>query len=112
MATFVGRGFDVFAPVFGNAGCDFIVQHPDGSVKRVQVKSTSKILPSGNYELQLRSVRANKTANVVKKFDSSKCDYLAVVIFEDGYPKHVEILEAHLYEGRSTATVGTDGLPV
>lgn len=109
MADFVGRGFDVFAPVFGNAGCDFVVQHPDGSVKRVEVKSTSYIRPSGSYTVQLRSIRHNKTQNNIRKFDSSRCDYLVVVMFDDGYPIGLDILDAKLFEGKSTATVKPSG---
>lgn len=108
IADFVGRGFDVYAPAFGNATCDFIVQAPDGSLKRVEVKSTSTLLKSGKYQVQLRSVRSNKTKSVVKKFDSSKCDYLVVYIVPE---RSLVILDAKDFDGRSTIDVSVHSEP-
>ena len=99
MTWFVEMGYDVFAPVYGNAECDFIGMK-DGRVKRVQVKCTNYLQKSGKYQVELKSTRSNKTANVIKKFDASLCDYL-VVYFEP--LDALGLYRADVFDGKTAA---------
>lgn len=68
----------VFSQISGKAPFDLIAWK-DGVTKTISVKSTSR-KKGHSYEVELRSTRHNKTRTVVKKFDSSLCDILAVYI--------------------------------
>lgn len=98
---FVRLGYDVYMPTFGNGQCDMIVLK-DGSVSRVEVKSTQSRQASGKYAVQLKSVRPNKTANIINNFDGSRSDILAVHVVPTG---RVHLLKSMDFDGRAQVTV-------
>ncbi len=79
----IKNNFDVFSSISGKSKVD-IVAIKDNIVFRFQVKSCNYINKYGTYEIQLKSVRPNRTENVIHKFDGLSCDILAVYcIFHD-----------------------------
>ncbi|AFB83913.1 hypothetical protein F404_gp056 [Vibrio phage pVp-1] len=77
-AYFAALGYYVFSDDSGNSPVDFLVMK-DGIVKKVQVKSTrGRNKADTGWEVQLKSVRTNKTANKVKHFDNTAQDFLFV----------------------------------
>jgi len=60
---------------------DLVLDMGEGP-KRVQVKTT-KYKMYGNYVVQLKSVRPNRTKNVIHRLDKTTIDYL-YVLCEDG----------------------------
>ena len=71
--------FDVFPQLSGKAPFD-LVAHRDGYLLRVQVKGTSSRTRYGSYQVQLKSVRSNRTRNRITHFDPSQYDILAIYI--------------------------------
>ncbi len=57
-----------------------MISSKEGILYRIEVKSTLKRNKSGFYIIQLRSVRSNKTKNVVYPFDNSKIDLLGIYL--------------------------------
>ncbi len=74
---FCAKGMVVSLPLVDNQDYDLIVD--DGTLRKIQVKTTGVLAKSGNYEVQLKSVRSNTTTNRVVPFDSSKVDYVFVL---------------------------------
>jgi len=75
----VESGFDVFVQFSGKAPFDLVAGR-DGHLYRVQVKGTASQTPYGTYRVLLKSVRSNRTRNVIHHFDPSLCDILAIYI--------------------------------
>ncbi len=75
---FCSKGIVVSLPLVDNQDYDLIIDE-DGKLKKVQVKTTGTKSPSGNYEVQIKSVRSNKTINKIKSFDPNAVDYLFVL---------------------------------
>jgi hypothetical protein len=71
--------YHVFTQTSGKAPFDLIA-YKDGVIFRISVKGTSVIDKYGSYVVQIGSVRSNKTANNIVKFDFSTCDILAIYI--------------------------------
>lgn len=81
IARLTEERYHVFNQVTGKAPFD-LVAYKDGEMKRVSVKSIEKKNKDGNYTVQLKSVRSNKTSNKIVNFDNTSCDILAVYIAE------------------------------
>lgn len=81
-AALAEQHYDVFVGWGGKSVCD-LVAHKDGVLYRVQIKTTSTQATSGNWTVQIKSVRHNKTANVIHNFDASKCDMLAIYVLPE-----------------------------
>lgn len=84
-AAFAKLGYFVYTNKSGKATSDLIVEDQEGFLLRVEVKSSSTIHSNsyGNYiDVQLRSVRSNKTTNIIHNFDTTGIDILAVVCTE------------------------------
>jgi len=79
IAKLVENDFDVFIQSSGKAPFD-LVAYREGHLLRVQVKGTSSRTRYGVYQVQLRAVRSNRTANTIQYFDPSQCDVLAIYI--------------------------------
>lgn len=77
IATFSKLGYNVSVPIVDNQCYDLVIEK-DGTLYKVQVKTTKQIAPSGNFVVELKRVRANKTSNVIHKFDNTECDYLFI----------------------------------
>ena len=78
MKHFLQNGYEVYSSISDNSEFDIIVSK-DGILKKVEIKSVNYIRGS-SYEVQLKSVRANKTSNKIRYFDSKRVDILAVFI--------------------------------
>ena len=80
MKEFIRNGFEVYLPLTDNTKYDMLV-HKDGVISRVECKSTDT-LPNknGEYIVQIKRVRSNKTRNVVYHFDNSEVEFLAIYI--------------------------------
>ena len=73
-------GYDVFMEVDGKSPFD-LVAHKDGELQRVEVKTTTRRSKyNTGWEVQLKSVRSNKTKNVIHNFSTENCDILVVYI--------------------------------
>ena len=71
--------FHVFIQTTGKAPFDLVV-YKDGYLYRVNVKTTQRLDKWGSWEVQIKSVRSNRTKNRVVPFDPLSCDVLAVYI--------------------------------
>lgn len=77
---FAKMGYEVYTPAIDNTTFDFLV-HKDGVIGRVEVKTTStRSKTNSGWSVQLKSVRPNRTENIIKTFDNTKVDYLCVYI--------------------------------
>ena len=81
IAYFVANGYIVSLPLNDNQAYDLIVDKE--GLQRVQVKTTGYKESKNNYTVQLKSTRANKNVNKVKKFDSTKSE-LVFILDRDG----------------------------
>ena len=92
------EGYFVYTNSSGKAEFDLIISK-EGKCFTVEVKTVSSLKTSslGDYfEVQLKSVRANKTENVIHKFDNTNIDFLAVVNVLDNtiFVKEAKLVEA------------------
>ena len=78
LAKLVESQFDVFVQFSGKAPFD-MVAHKCGQMFRVNVKGTTTKI-RGAYSLQVRDVRSNRTGNVVRHFNPTGCDVLAIYV--------------------------------
>jgi len=83
---FIENGFQVFKPLFTDGPVDLMLLSPDGRALKVEVKSCSK-RNKDFYSVELRSIRSNKTKNVIHSFDKDFYDFLAVYLVEDDVVK-------------------------
>ena len=73
----------VFTP-FGHSPDTDLVAIIDDQLVRVQVKTSTLFVKNGRYQVSLATRGGNQSWNrIVKRFSSSRCDYLFVLI-EDG----------------------------
>lgn len=79
LAKLTESGWYPFVDLSGKCPVD-ILAWKDNQIISVQVKSTATQAPSGKWVVQIGCVRPNRTGNVIKKFDSTAQDYLAVYI--------------------------------
>lgn len=75
---FLENGYEVFFQFDGKAPFDFIL-FKDNAFKTVSVKTTST-KTYGNWTVQLKSIRSNKTKNRIENFDNSIIDFLVIYI--------------------------------
>lgn len=81
VADLTVQDYDIFTQSSGKSPFDLIA-HKDGKILRVQVKSCGRKDSRGRFNVQLKSVRHNKTENKIIKFDPNSCDLLAIYLFE------------------------------
>lgn len=79
---FVANGYKVCIPLNDNQNYDLVVDR-DGALLKVQVKTTKRKAASGNYMVELRAIRPNKTENIIRPFDNKDVDLL-FMLQEDG----------------------------
>lgn len=78
---FTKRNWCVSIPVNDIQAYDLVVD--DGTdLKKVQVKTT-RFMPKGCYVVQLKSVRPNRTTNIIKQIDNTSFDYLFVLCADE-----------------------------
>lgn len=80
IAYYTKLGYHVFVQATGKAPFDLCV-YKDGQIKRINVKGTTqKTRSNSGYIVELKSVRANKTENKIKKLDPDSYDELFVFV--------------------------------
>ena len=71
-------GYSVSMPIFEDCHVDLHIQK-DGQVKRVQVKSSRSVAPSGNYEVSLVTSGGNTSwSGKVKRIDKNFVDLVFI----------------------------------
>ena len=100
-------GCFIFEDTSGKAPIDFIALTPDGVLKRVQVKSTRQVSPSGYAKVGIKTVRSNKTTNLIKGYDKYSCDILAVF---DVIKNKVHLLDSSKIEVTKEITLNPTNL--
>lgn len=92
----------VFMP-FGHSPDTDLVAIIDDQLVRVQVKTSTLFVKNGRYQVSLATRGGNQSWNrIVKRFSSSRCDYLFVLI-EDG---RQWFIPAEAVEGTTAIIVG------
>ena len=95
-------GTNVFIP-FGHSPDTDLVAEIDGRLVRVQVKTSSVLIRNGRYQVSLATRGGNRSwSGLVKRFSSSRCDYLFVLIV-DG---RQWFIPSEVVEGGSQIVVG------
>lgn len=79
LASLAESGWYPFVDISGKCPVD-IIAWKDGQTLTFQVKATSTTTASGKWAVQIGSVRPNRSGNVIKKFDPTAQDYLAIYI--------------------------------
>lgn len=101
----LGRGYEVFVGWGGKTTCDMVAV--DGQrVYRVQVKGTGTKAPSGSWIVQLKSVRANRSQNTIKRFDASNCEIVGIYIEPEDV---VVLLNASDLDGKCEHRINLEG---
>lgn len=77
---FVKLGFSIYTSISDGVDPFDFIAYKDNRLIKVQVKSTGKITSRGSYQISLRTITIHKSRNVLKPFNSSKCDILAIYI--------------------------------
>lgn len=77
IAYLTKKGYTVSIPLIDNQNYDLVCDI-NGTLNKVQVKST-RYVQNGNYVVQLKSVRPNRTGNSIRHFNSNSVDYLLAV---------------------------------
>jgi hypothetical protein len=81
IAWFTCNGYTVCLPLTDSQEYDLVVDN--GTLKRVQVKTTRNRSKYGVFEVELRTKGGNKSGTTTKMFDGSKVDLL-FVLTDDG----------------------------
>lgn len=82
IAYFTGEGYTVSIPLTDSQSYDLLVDM-NGSIKKIQVKTSTVKENSGSYTVGLRGV--NTRGRLLKKFDKSLVDYVFVLTEESRY---------------------------
>jgi hypothetical protein len=78
MEWLMGQGACVFAP-FGHSPDIDLVAELNGRLLRIEVKTTRRRTPRGNWDTMLATRGGNRSwSGTVKTFDRARCDYLFV----------------------------------
>ena len=77
ISELVKKGWYPFVDISGKCPVD-IVAWKDGQTVTIQVKSSTVISKNGKWVVQIGATRSNKTSNVVKNFDNTAQEYLAI----------------------------------
>lgn len=81
IAEYTKHGWHVFDQVSGKAPFDLIA-YKDGEVRRVTVKASTQKSRSGknSYNVELRSIRSNRTKNKINLLNKDQFDEIVVYI--------------------------------
>ena len=77
IAYFTLKEYTVSVPLTESQEYDLIIDNEDG-LKKVQVRTSSQITPSGKPKVGLRTLGGNQSFHTIKKFDASKVDMIFV----------------------------------
>jgi hypothetical protein len=78
IAYFTKMGYTVCIPLTDSQNYDLIVEN--GTIQKVQVKTSNYVVKSGGYEVALGTCGGNQSFNTVKKFDPSQVDLLFITL--------------------------------
>jgi len=81
IAELTAQGYYPFVDMSGKCPID-IVAWKDGKVYTYQVKATQYQVGK-SWLVQIKTVRPNRSTNVIKQFDNSSVDYLAIYIIPE-----------------------------
>lgn len=80
VSEYLKNEWEVYTQTSGKGPFDLVV-YKDKTLWRVQVKATETTnVNSASYIAQLRSIRSNRTKNVIKPLDPSSYDELAIYV--------------------------------
>lgn len=92
------KGCIVSKPLFENTPYDLVVDSGEG-LKRVQVKTSRNLKPSGKYEVNLRVFGGNRSGTgKVKHISKDEVDILFALLGDD----RIEEVDVADIDGRST----------
>lgn len=77
IAYYTAKCIPIAIPLNDTQSYDLIID--DGTLKRVQVKTTKFTSPNGDFMVQLRNTGGSSGRSTVRLFDKSKSDILFVV---------------------------------
>ena len=102
IAHYMNQGYVVCFPLTDTARYDLVVDK-NGKLYRVEIKTTNYQLPSGNYEVTLRTKGGNTSWNgLVKTISSTDCD----IVFASSPDGNYEF-PASVVAGMATITLGS-----
>ena len=97
---FTINGYVVSKPLNHSPYYDLIVDN--GQLQRVEVKSSSYLAPSGNYQVALRTLGGNQSwTGKVKHIDSQKTDLIFIATSDF----NMYLFDADKLNGRNAVTV-------
>ena len=98
-----GQGYDIYVPLGHSPDVDLIAGR-DGRLLRVQVKTSTRLTPCGNYQVMICTRGGNQSwSGVVKRLDPGAIDYLFVLV-SDGRRWFIPVGEI---SARTAVNVGT-----
>lgn len=101
IAHFGARGWCVSLPLIDSQPYDLIVD--DGErLRRVQVKTTTRLDPRGQFEVQLSTRGGNRSFHTSKPFDHQACELLYVLA--DGWQRW--LIPTSAFRARTSLTLG------
>lgn len=80
IAHYTTKCIPIAIPLNDTQGYDLIID--DGTLKRVQIKTTKFKSPTGDYMVQLRNTGGSSGKSIVRYFDKSKSDVLFVLTYD------------------------------
>lgn len=80
IAYYTSKCIPIAIPLNDTQGYDLVIDN--GSLKRVQVKTTKFTSPTGDFMVQLRNTGGSSGKSVIRLFDKSKSDILFVVTID------------------------------
>lgn len=105
IAHYMSKGYVVCFPLTDTARYDLVVDKGN-KLYRVEVKTTNRMLSSGNYEVSLRTMGGNRSWNgVVKTISTDDCD----IVFACSPTANYEF-PASVIAGMATITLGSKQL--
>ena len=78
ISYFLSKGYGVFVPVCDNQRYDLIIDI-NGSLKKVEVKTTTQKDKRGNFTVTLKTCGGNQSFHIIKVFDKTSLDYLFIL---------------------------------
>ena len=77
IAYFTTLGYTVCIPLTDSQKYDLVID--DGSMKRVQVKTTYFKTKLGVYSVMIKTCGGNRSGSNIYNFDNTACDYLYIL---------------------------------
>ncbi|PTR88676.1 group I intron-associated PD-(D/E)XK endonuclease [Bacillus anthracis] len=105
IAYFTLKSYTVSVPLTDSQEYDLVVDI-EGSLKKVQVKTSNRKTTNGGYEVSLRSSGGNKTSHTYKKFDTSEVDYVFILLGD----KRMFFIPTSKMNSKSTLTIGNSNI--